>query len=181
MLARVAALAAVVILVGVVAFVVINNRQEKSDEIAQLETGSCDYDEDNDRDAGPGRNHVAGNIAYEVNPPSGGNHNTTPAPAGQFTDAQVPQDAQIVHSMEHGYIVLWYKPDLPEDGLNQLKALAEKHAKDVLLVPRPQMETPVAATAWHRRLLCQNMEEAPLERFITNYVNKGPEKVPHDQ
>lgn len=44
--------------------------------------------------------------------------------------------------------------------------------------PRPSLEVPVAATAWHRRLLCGEVEPKTLRRFIDAYVNKGPERVP---
>ncbi len=180
LLIRVAVVGTVVVLVAVVAFVVVSNRNERSRAIQQLETGSCEYDEETDRDSGPGRNHVGGNLSYETNPPSGGDHNPQPTPAGQYTMEQLPADSNLVHSLEHGYVILWHKPDLPPEQVDQLKGLATKYEKDVLLVPRPNMDQPVAATAWHRRLLCGATEIGPLETFITDYRNKGPEQVPHE-
>ncbi len=76
-------------------------------------------------------------------------------------------------------MVLWYRPDLDEQSLGQLRDLANKHAKDILMVPRPSIGTPVAATAWHARILCGGLEVDTVEKFINTFVNKGPEKVPH--
>ena len=110
---------------------------------------------------------------------SGGDHLVQPSPAGVYTAQQLPPDGQLVHSLEHGYVILWYKPDLTPEALDQLKAVTDKHSRDVLLVPRQSLPVPVAATAWHKRLLCQQLEPAALETFVTEFRNKGPEKVEH--
>jgi hypothetical protein len=123
---------------------------------------------------------VTGNVTYEVNPPSGGDHNPSPSPAGVFTVDNTPPDAQIVHSLEHGYVTIWYRPDVDSATLDGLKAVASKYSRDVLVVPRASLEQPVAATAWHRRLLCERPDAEGLERFVKEYRNKGPEKVPHE-
>jgi len=52
--------------------------------------------------------------------------------------------------------------------------------KDVLVVERPTLTVPVAATAWGHRLLCQEVEREALVTFTGQYVNKGPEDVPHE-
>jgi hypothetical protein len=168
--------AAAVVLAGVITSVVVLNRQASERTIRRLEAGACTFDRRSDEDAGQGRNHVQGTPAYEVEPPSGGNHLATPASPAIYTD-RVPPDGQIVHSMEHGDIVLWHKPDVPSDVLDQLRGLANRYEDDVLVVPRGTLPTPVAATAWHRRLLCPNFEAGPIEQFIRAFRDKGPEKV----
>ncbi|MGI8984590.1 MAG: DUF3105 domain-containing protein [Acidimicrobiales bacterium] len=159
---------------------VVNSRRSNQRVISALEaSGNCDYDTRSDSDAGAGRNHVNGLVGYDVDPPSGGNHNPSPSPPGTFTVDNTPPDAQIVHSLEHGYIAIWHRTDLPPADLDRLKDLAGRYTSDVLLVPRATLETPVAATAWHRRILCQRPDVEALDRFVTEYRNKGPEKVPH--
>ncbi len=44
-------------------------------------------------------------------------------------------------------------------------------------MPRPSLPSAVAATAWHRRLLCPSFEREPIELFIRSFRDKGPEKV----
>jgi hypothetical protein len=169
---------AVLVVVGAIVAVVMNNRRSAEATIDRLEAGSCQFDRRSDRDDGPGRNHVP-NPTYSVNPPAGGNHDPQAASAGNFTAESTPTDGQIVHAMEHGYVVLWYKPDLAPDAQTRLRDLFGKHSRDVLLVPRPSLPRPVAATAWGRRLLCGDADVAALDLFITSFRNQGPEKVPH--
>jgi hypothetical protein len=169
--------------VAVIALLVVTisaSRRSNDRTIAKLEaSGSCKYDTKTDTDAGPGNNHVNGDVQYKTDPPSGGNHNPNPAAAGTYTVDNKPPDAQIVHALEHGYIAIWYRPDVTPATLTDLQTLAAKYDRDVLLVPRASMAKPVAATAWHRRLLCTQPDTTALETFITAYRNQGPEKIPH--
>ena len=173
---------AIVGLLTLITVTVINTRRSNERVVEQLEaSGACTYDSRTDSDAGTGRNHVTGDIRYEVDPPSGGNHNPAAASSGIFTAESKPPDAQIVHALEHGYVTIWYRPDLDTASLDDLRAVTNRYERDVLLVPRESLppNTPVAATAWHRRLLCTEADSAPLEKFVSEYRNKGPEKVEH--
>lgn len=171
---------AVVAVLALLVVTIAASRRSNDKAVAKLEaSGSCKYDTKSDTDAGPGNNHVNGDVKYDVNPPAGGNHNPTASPPGIFTADNTPPDAQIVHSLEHGYVAFWYRPDLPSTQLDDLRSLAGKYSKDVLLVPRASLSQPVAATAWHHRLLCSQPDLQSLESFVTTYRNKGPEKIPH--
>ena len=159
---------------------IIKSRRSNQRVISALESsGTCEYDTRTDSDRGAGNNHQTGNLAYQVNPPSGGDHNPSPSPPGMFTVDNTPPDAQIVHSLEHGYVAIWHRPDVDTATLDGLKGVTNKYPRDVLLVPRATLEQPVAATAWHRRLLCERSDVEALERFVKEYRNKGPEKVDH--
>lgn len=175
---RAAIAGAVALAVAVVAFVFISDRRAKSRLVARLESGGCEFDNRADPDAGPPRNHVAA-PRYEVDPPAGGDHLAQAAPAGRYTMADAPPDGQLVHSLEHGYIILWHRPDADEATLATIGEIFDRHARDVLVVPRPSLPSAVAATAWHDRLLCSAPEPEALELFVTSFVNKGPEKVAH--
>ena len=167
---------AVLVLVGVAARVVADRKQE-GDVRAQLTAGSCTFDTNADPTDPAPANHVA-DPTYRVDPPAGGNHSPQPAPARTYRE-QVPPDGQIVHAMEHGYVVLWHRPDLARRDRDALQEVADRHERDVLVVPRPTLSTPVAATAWENRLLCRSVEPDALDLFVREYRNKGPERVPH--
>jgi len=170
-----ALLAIVVVgIVVVVALVITSDRKQRSEEAAGFETGSCQFDRRSDADAGPGRNHVP-NPTYEVDPPAGGDHTQQAAGPGLYTAANSPVDGQIVHAQEHGYVVLWHRPDLQEQDLTALRRLADRYQPNVLLVPRATIDTPVAATAWHVRLRCGSGQLDTLGRFISTFLDKGPE------
>ncbi len=148
--------------------------QEKAaqDElVTRVTAGDCTYDTRTD----PGSEHVPNPPAYEVNPPAGGDHTAEAAASGVYREGQVPPDGPLVHAMEHGFVVIWYRPDDAENR-SQAEALGEEFSEETLVVPRASIDVPVAATAWHRRLLCSSFDEKALAEFIRGYRDKGPEK-----
>lgn len=148
------------------------SQQAAAELQAVLTAGSGSYDQESD----PGRQHVA-NPSYEVNPPAGGPHLPAPAPPGIYTGSQVPPTGSLVHSFEHGAVILWYKPGLDPAELDTLRSLADEFPDDVLVVERESLPRAVAVTAWHQRLLLDSAEQEPLTRFITEFRNQGPENV----
>jgi uncharacterized protein DUF3105 len=167
------------ILAGMVAAVVVaavvnsrssgNGGSEKLQ--AALTSGSCKADTKTDS----GSSHVS-NPTYKVDPPAGGDHEPSAAQPGTYRPGQVPSDGQLVHAMEHGFIDVWYRPDLDAEVVDRLEALGDEFSNAVLVIPRPSLPAPVAATAWHHRLLCKAYEEEALRAFIKAYTDKGPEK-----
>jgi hypothetical protein len=123
---------------------------------------------------GPGNNPQ-----YKVNPPSGGDHLSRPIGPGAYAGDRVPPDGNLVHSLEHGYVIVWHKPDIPETDKAALRRVFDLYPRDTLIVERTNMEKPVAATAWNKRLLCDGVNEGRLAEFIRSNRNKAPEKVPH--
>ena len=175
---RVAGIVAVVLVLGAISAKVVAGRRHSQALEAALTSGSCRVDGRSDGDAGAGQNHVAA-PKFSVDPPAGGDHTTQAASAGEFTASDLPPDGQIVHALEHGYVAIWYRPDILGSILDMLRQLANDFDRDVLLVPRQSLPGTVAATAWHHRLLCDSAEADSLRRFVTAYRNKGPERVPH--
>ena len=165
----------VLVVAGVIATVVVSNRRASADTVRRLEAGACEFDRRSDADQGPGRNHVP-SPAYRVDPPAGGDHVTSAAAPAVYT-SPVPPDGQLVHALEHGDVILWHRPDVAPDVLGQLRDVASRYDRDVLVVPRASLTTAVAATAWHRRLLCPSFEAGPIDLFVRSFRDKGPEKV----
>ena len=153
------------------------DRRGDADLRAVLTAGSCEADTRSDPTGPAGQNHVAA-PSYQVIPPAGGDHLASAARAGSYEGDSVPQDGMLVHSLEHGYVVAWHGPDLPQDQREQLQAFQRAHGDDVIVVERAGLPVPVAATAWGQRLLCQEVEAEPLERFFDEHVGNGPEDVP---
>jgi hypothetical protein len=164
----------VVLAAGGLVFNWVNDRRQSQRLISSLEAGSCDFDRDSDT----GRDHVPA-PSYQEDPPSGGDHLAAPASAGTYQVGNVPADGNLVHSLEHGFVILWHRPDLAEAQLDQLLDVAEPHERDVLVVPRASLPTPVAASAWHKRLQCPAVESDVLSRFVEEFRNDGPEAVSH--
>jgi uncharacterized protein DUF3105 len=127
-------------------------------------------------------------IKYQSNPPAGGKHYEFPADDGAY--GQAPPDTTVVHSEEHGRIIVWFKPSLPKDQRADLKALFDDDPYQMLLVPRRNMPYAVAAAAWNRdpepvgtgRVLgCPSVNPGVfdgLRAFRDDYRGDGPEAVP---
>lgn len=167
---------AVALLVAVVAVVVIRDKNDAKADQARLTAGSCTYDTKADRIDQPPANHVPP-ASYKVDPPAGGNHDPSAAAAGLYDAAgqTAPKDASLVHSLEHGLVVIWHRPDLSEADLAAVNKVFDDHSNDVIVVPRASLQGKVAATSWGRRLLCDEVEPESLSEFVTLYRNKSPE------
>lgn len=150
---------------------------EQRSAIDDMTSGSCEFDRKTD--PGASGQHVE-NPTFAVNPPAGGLHTVAVASEGDYSStaaANMPPDGQLVHALEHGLIDIWYQPGTSSEDLERLRQIRTAHENDVLLIPRASLPVPFAATAWHERLLCQQLETESIERFVEFYKNKGPEKV----
>jgi hypothetical protein len=127
-------------------------------------------------------------VKYNTNPPTTGRHYEIPAQDGIY--GQAPQDEEIVHTMEHGRVIIWVKPSLPEAQRADIKALVEDDSYQMVLVPRKNMPYAVAATAWDadpapggtgELLLCNDVNDKTfdaLQAFRDEHRSQGPEPIP---
>lgn len=152
---------------------------------SSLEQAGCSVDTRTDK------GHAHGPAtSYTLDPPAGGDHDPVPAPAGFYDTTNVPSDGHLVHSLEHGFVVVWYRsPPGSEAGgspigvsagtVDWLRELARRHPW-VIVAPRfPMPAAELAATAWHRRLLCPDGiggVDKVITTFVTTFRDKGPEK-----
>lgn len=135
-----------------------------------------------------GRRHVpiGEKVDYNSNPPTSGKHYEDWIRAGVYTEPK--DDRNLVHSLEHGYVTLHYKcleatasASLPEDCTGRKDTLAkiyEKKGKSKLIVlPRPDLETNFALTAWNYLDKFDSFDASRIEKFIDAHLNQGPEKT----
>lgn len=127
-----------------------------------------------------GSEHVAEDVTYRANPPTSGNHDQIPTEDGAYT--QAPRTENLVHSLEHGRINVQFRPDLPQQQIDQLKALFDEDSYHMLLYPNgTDMPHAVAATAWDHALVCQRFSDGvfdAIRAFKDQYRDQGPEFVP---
>jgi len=131
--------------------------------------------------------HVTRSVDYETDqglPPTGGPHwgssacGEDPASAPPFcgpVDWGIYREpweaASLVHSMEHGGVVVWYSTT-NQEIIDELEALVQGHLEDdelLVLAPYPDMgEETIAVTAWARRDKFPVSEYTPerVETFI---------------
>ena len=130
-----------------------------------------------------GREHLPPGQTYDFynsNPPTSGPHG--PAVDWGVHDQPVAREA-LVHSMEHGGVVIWYDcsagvplGDAPCRELrDQLAAVVESALADgklVVMVPYARLEHRIALTAWRTLDTLDQSDEGRVQAFIDAYDRK---------
>jgi hypothetical protein len=125
-----------------------------------------------------GRTHTTKHVKYGTNPPTSGNHNPVPAVDGAYSED--PGVFHLVHSLEHGRVIIWYKPDLPRKRLAQVKGLYEDDTYHLIVTPKKSMPYELAVTAWGHLAGCKKVANSTFDlvrAFRDRYRDKGPEFV----
>ena len=123
-----------------------------------------------------GRQHLnpgQKNTSYNSTPPTSGPHDPNPAPCGVTTEP-IPNEVQV-HDLEHGVIMVQYRPDLDPAQVSQLQALGRSYTSHVIVAPYPGLRTAVAATAWTKLMALDSADLGKIRKFIDLYRQKGPE------
>lgn len=155
--------------IGVVAF------QKQNAPPPKLRLGYNQADE--------GREHLQGDgqyTNYKAKIPTSGPHATQPV-AWQAYDQQVP-DQNVIHNMEHGGVVISYRPDLDPETIQKLKSLFTKpySNKDfspnkAVVMPREGQEKPIVMASWLHVFELDKYDEQTLkEQYLMN-IGKSPE------
>lgn len=107
--------------------------------------------------------------------PTSGPHDPWPVDPGFYREIQRP--TQLVHSLEHGHIVIYY--DEPAPGvLSQLREWASQYSgpwDGIVIVPKPNLGEEIVLTAWTRLLRQEPFDPAAAAAFIDLYRGRGPE------
>ncbi len=97
---------------------------------------------------------------YETNPPTSGNHVEPPYQQADGAYSEMPQEIDIVHSLEHGRIEFQYTPSLPESEQLEMVGLYDSMYGAALLFPNQNMPYKVAATSWRNLIGCNEYKGA---------------------
>ncbi len=92
---------------------------------------------------------------------------------GVVTDP-VPPEAQV-DALAAGIVVVQYRS--ADDATALTEALAGRPT-EVLVAPNAEIDAPVVATAWGRRLRLESVEPALLQAFVTAHAGIGPRVTP---
>ncbi len=169
-----------------------------------------------------GRNHVpvGTQIKYATNPPTSGPHYEIWTKYGVYD--KVLDDRNLVHSLEHGYIIISYNCEIPEKKMSLLtpvlaeeidlkdvivatqsaepfvspklspdfqsetcktlvsnlkKIYEDKGKKRIVVVPRIDLDSRIALTAWRRLEKLDTFDKSKINYFIDTLRNEGPEKT----
>ncbi|MEX1037651.1 MAG: DUF3105 domain-containing protein [Acidimicrobiia bacterium] len=110
---------------------------------------------------------------YNSNPPTSGRHASSSAECGIYVEEV--SDVIQVHNLEHGTIVIQYRPDLPEPDRDALQDYARTKSSHILVAPRDGLETAIAVTAWTRLLQQETVDLDTIDAFYNRFARRGPE------
>jgi hypothetical protein len=119
----------------------------------------------------PGQGHSYG-IAF----PTSGIHDRMPIAPGFYTKPQ--RATQLVHSAEHGHIVIYYENPGAEarDTIEAWTALFGGNWDGVVAVPASGLGKSVVLTAWRKIFTLDSFDPAAAAAFVDTYRGRGPEK-----
>ena len=133
----------------------------------------------------PGGAHTTDtDVKYKSEPPALGLH--YPEWPDDDIYEEAPPLTRVVHTLEHGRILIWLRPDLPADQRAQFKALYEEDPYHVIMLPRQELKEPFAVSAWvgdntGHVLRCKDVNDNTwdaIRAFKEKYRDKAPEFVP---
>jgi len=121
-------------------------------------------------------------IQYKTAPPTSGRHYQVPSHDGAYLTPPNPYEG-LVHALEHGRVIYWFKPNVPAKLKGTLKKLYDEDKALVILTSNTRpMPYEVAATAWTRLLGCPSYNDKvpdAFRAFRDAYRLKGPEFFPN--
>jgi len=152
-------------------------RQKISDLNAAVKAAGCTFKSPKNEGAG----HTTKPQTYKSQPPTSGSHNPVPAHDAAFLTS--PGNEHLVHALEHGRVIYWFKSTTPASVRGALKKLYDEDNKLVVLAPdTAPMPYAVAASSWGKFVGCpsyNNKVPDAFRAFRDAYRLKGPEYFPN--
>ncbi|HVC88076.1 MAG TPA: DUF3105 domain-containing protein [Gaiellaceae bacterium] len=139
-------------------------------------------------------NSLTQKLPWNTSPPSNGQHYPEWAVWGFYTAAVNPR--MVVHNEEHGGVILWWGPNVPQSSVTALRQLYDSSPTGMVGTPYPSLGSKVAITAWtgnpatYQRngdfgqghiAICPRYDSATQKAFVAfrnAYRGHGPEGIP---
>jgi hypothetical protein len=159
----IAAVVALLLVVGAVATVLILNAAPPSGD---GEVISGDYADRLELYPDLDATHTDTRVTYDQSPPVGGPHNPAWLNCGVYDEEQ--QNENVVHTLEHGAVWIAYDPASTTDA--EIEALIEL-APDTYSVISPYdgLGNAMAISAWGAQLRFTEVDDPAVEDFLTEF------------
>ncbi len=121
--------------------------------------------------------------SYRTNPPTSGPHWNVPgvAPMNWGIYKQRQADEALVHNMEHGGIVIYYRDTATPDVINNIEAFVQNQPNGVrgfIVTPGPAtLPATIALAAWEYYVLLSQYDETVMNAFVAAHYDQGPETL----
>jgi len=124
-------------------------------------------------------------------PPSAGGHYGAWAVWGFYRAPVNPR--QVVHNLEHGAMVMWWGPQVPQSTVDQMEAFYRESPNSMFGTPIAGLGNKIALTAWTgdptkyyrdgnygegHIAVCPKFDEDAFKAFRDAFRGKGPEGIP---
>ncbi len=123
-----------------------------------------------------GRAHLAEGEAppdYSSSPATSGDHSASSADCGIYT-SEIPDQIQV-HNLEHGTVVIQYRPELDPGDIEALREYARTKPSHILVAPRSDLDDPVVVTSWTRMLRLESVDLDTIDLYYERFAVTGPE------
>jgi hypothetical protein len=116
---------------------------------------------------------------YNSTPPASGPHDSSTEQAGVYQESPAVLGS-VLHSMEHGAVVVWYRPG-EQSGAEfaEIEDFVERNQDHVILAPYeyPDEGTEgglpkgvnMSLTAWHHQQTCEELSLPVIAQFMSEY------------
>jgi hypothetical protein len=130
-------------------------------------------------EAGSGR-HVSTQVNYPTRPPVSGEHAPQPTACGKYDET--PPDENLVHTLEHGAIGLFFDPEqaAPED-IERLEGVVDDYSSHIFSAPYAQMPSAFAIASWGEMMRLDELDLPAVREYVETFRQKGPEDQPCDK
>jgi hypothetical protein len=93
---------------------------------SSLADAGCDPVVENPASGNQDHQPVGTPITYPQTPPNSGPHYDTPAPFAKhfYSTGDRPAVPTLVHNLEHGYTIAWYRDTTPQDQVDALESIS---------------------------------------------------------
>ena len=110
---------------------------------------------------------------YNSNPPTSGRHSASSTQCGIYV-SEVADPVQV-HNLEHGTVIIQYRPDLSESDVQLIQDLARSKPSHILVAPRSDLSDAVVITSWRRLLRLDSVDVNVIDVYYGEFVRTGPE------
>ncbi|MDQ3985587.1 MAG: DUF3105 domain-containing protein [Actinomycetota bacterium] len=176
------------VVVGVITFRESEEEAPPAPEGVAASAAGCDEVQEPEDE---GNDHVpAGTeVEYNTSPPTSGNHWPPENVADPSFYPDPVSEESLVHNMEHGQIIIWYRPDAPQETIsdidsftssaNDADALPGGALQPIIAVPYEDVDEDKAyvLTAWGASQACARYSLAAINEFRERYQGRSPEPV----
>jgi hypothetical protein len=114
-------------------------------------------------------------VNYGTNTPTSGRHDGRPVTPGVYTSVQAP--TKLVHSLEHGMVVVYYDRPSADDmaTLEDWSGLYGGPFSGIVVTRQPGLGDRLLLTAWRKSLSLDDFDADAAAVFIDAYRGRGPE------